>query len=67
MHIPALITCIAAVVLFLLNYQQKKRGRIIAFNVPSRTLYVLQYLLLGASEGAALDIMGMLSSMLAQK
>lgn len=67
MHIPALITGIAAVVFFLLSYQQKKRSRIIAFNVLSRTLYVLQYLLLGAFEGAALDIMGMLSSMLAQK
>jgi len=67
MHIPALITGIAAVVFFLLSYQQKKRGRIIAFNVLSRTLYVLQYLLLDAFEGAALDIMGMLSSMLAQK
>lgn len=67
MHIPALITGIAAVVFFLLSYQQKKRGRIIAFNILSRTLYVLQYLLLGAFEGAALDIMGMLSSMLAQK
>lgn len=67
MHIPALITGIAAVVFFLLSYQQKTRSRIIAFNVLSRTLYVLQYLLLHAFEGAALDILGMLSSLLAQR
>lgn len=67
MHIPALITGIAAVAFFLLSYQQKTRRRIIALNVLSRTLYVLQYLLLGAFEGAALDILGMLSSVLAQK
>lgn len=67
MHIPALITGVAAVVFFLLSYQQKERRRIIAFNVLSRTLYVLQYLLLGAFEGAALDVLGMLSSVLAQK
>ncbi|MBQ4086216.1 MAG: YgjV family protein [Clostridia bacterium] len=67
MHIPALITGVAAVVFFLLSYQQKTRRRIITFNVLSRTLYVLQYLLLHAFEGAALDILGMLSSLLAQR
>lgn len=56
-----------AVVLYLLGYLQKKRGRIIALNATSRTLYILQYMLLGALEGAVLDVAGLFSSILAQK
>ena len=58
---------ILAVALFLISYQQKKRQSIILFNSASRALYVLQYLLLGAFEGAVLDILGMLSAILAGK
>ena len=50
-----------SVVLFLLSYQQKKRKNIILFNVVSRALYIVQYLLLGAFEGAVLDILGAIS------
>ena len=56
-----------AVVLFLWSYQQKKRKNIILFNVVSRALYITQYLLLGAFEGAVLDILGAISSVVAAK
>lgn len=58
---------LAAVILYLLGYQQKKRNRIILFNATSRILYILQYILLSAFEGAALDVAGIISSFLAQK
>ena len=57
----------AAVALFLLSYQQKKRKNIILLNVLSRVLYITQYLLLGAFEGAVLDILGAVSSVIAAK
>jgi hypothetical protein len=53
------------VAFFLLSYQQKKRSNIILFNIISRCLYILQYLLLGAFSGAVLDILGALSSVIA--
>ena len=56
---------ILAVALFLLSYQQKTRMRIILFNTASRVLYILQYILLGAYEGAVLDILGAVSSIVA--
>lgn len=58
---------LVAVVFYLLGYLQKDRKRIILLNVTSRLLYVFQYVLLGAFEGAVLDIAGTLSSLLAQK
>ena len=56
-----------AVALFLLSYQMKKRRGIIITNVVSRVLYILQYLLLGAFSGAALDILGTVSSVVAER
>ena len=56
-----------AVATFLLSYQQKKRKNIIIWNAASRILYIIQYLMLGAFEGAALDILGTISSVAAQK
>lgn len=56
-----------AVVTFLLSYQQKKRRAIIITNAVSRLLYIVQYILLGAYSGAVLDILGMLSSVLAER
>ena len=64
--IPQVIGLLA-VATFLLSYQQKKRSNIILFNVISRCLYILQYLLLGAFAGAVLDILGALSSVIAGK
>lgn len=58
---------ILAVTLYFLGYLQKKRRSIILINASSRLLYIIQYLLLGAFEGAVLDIAGIISSVLAQK
>ena len=58
---------IIAVAIYLLGYLQKTRKRIIIFNATSRALYIIQYLLLSAFEGAVLDIAGIISSVLAQK
>lgn len=64
--IPQIIGLLA-VATFLLSYQLKTRSNIIACNVTSRCLYILQYLLLGAYAGAVLDILGAISSVLAGK
>lgn len=56
-----------AVVLFVSSYQLKSRKSIIICNVVSRFLYILQYLLLGAISGAVLDILGTISSVIAEK
>ena len=56
-----------AITLYLLGYLQKKRKNIILFNVTSRILYIIQYILLGAFAGAALDIAGAISSILAER
>ena len=63
----AQIIGLLAVATFLLSYQQKKRKNIILWNVTSRVLYIIQYLVLGAYEGAVLDILGTVSSVAAQK
>ena len=64
--IPQIIGLLA-VGLFLLSYQMKKRKNIIITNVISRALYILQYLLLGAFSGALLDVLGMISSVVAER
>lgn len=56
-----------AVASFLFSYLQKQRRHIILCNVASRVLYIIQYLLLGAYSGAALDVMGACSSVLAER
>ena len=61
------IVGLLAVALFLMSYQMKRRGGIIAMNLSSRILYVLQYLLLGAISGAVLDILGSAASLIAGK
>lgn len=66
MIIIAQIIGLLAVITFLLSYQQKKRQNIILCNVISRVLYIIQYILLGAFEGAVLDILGAVSSIFAQ-
>ncbi len=63
----ASIIGISAVIMFVLSYQLKSRRGIIIFNAGSRVLYVVQYLFLGAFEGAALDIVALLVSLLAQR
>ncbi len=58
---------IVAVVIFLLSYQQKTRKGIVTCNIISRVLYIVQYILLFAFEGAVLDVAGTVASFLAQK
>ena len=67
MQTAALVTGLCAVFFCLLCYQFRKRKAIIACNVISRVLYVLQYVLLGALEGAAMDLSAIPASMLAAR
>lgn len=67
MNILAQIIGISAVVFYLLSYQCKRRRNIIVVNIISRILYVVQYVLLGAFVGAALDFSGMIASFAAEK
>lgn len=66
MTIIANLVGVCAVILFVLSYQMKHKRGIVLCNVISRALYVAQYLLLFAFEGAVLDIVGILASLLAQ-
>ncbi len=66
MIIAAQIIGIAAVASFLLSFQFKSRKNMLAVNILSRALYILQYLMLGAFEGAVLDSLGMISSVIAK-
>ncbi len=59
------IVGILAVVFYLLSYQLKKRRSIVLVNSFSSALYVIQYLLLGAIEGAAMDIISTISAVTA--
>lgn len=65
MYILAQITGVLAVASYLLSYQFKKRKHIILVNASSSCLYVLQYILLGAFTGAALDILSAINTFVA--
>lgn len=67
MKLVANIIGVAAVLLFVFSYQLKTRRGILLFNAASRIFYVLQYILLGAFEGAVLDIVALLVTVVAQK
>ena len=67
MKTAALIVGLGAVLLFLLSYQFPNRKAIIVCNVASRVLYVLQYLLLFAFEGAVMDLSAIPSSAFAAR
>ena len=64
MNIPATAVGLLAVALFVFSYQLKERRGIIAANAASRVLYVVQYILLGAYEGALLDTAAFFVSLL---
>ena len=55
-----------AVATFLWCFQLRSRKNIILVNLISRMLYILQYVLLGAFEGATLDFMGFITSFFTQ-
>lgn len=56
---------IAAVALYLLSYQLKKRRQIVWVTCVSNALYVTQYILLGAFSGAVMDFLSTVSSFFA--
>lgn len=55
-----------AVITFLLSFQFKTRKNILFVNITSRLLYILQYIFLGAFEGAVLDSLGLIFSFFAR-
>lgn len=67
MNTAAFVVGILGVALIVLSYLQKKRKYIIFFGIVARALFILQYILLGAFEGAILDCAGIVASMLAQR
>ena len=62
MYFLSTIFGLMAVGMFVLSYQMKSRRNIILLNVGSRVLYVAQYILLGALEGALLDVVALFVS-----
>lgn len=64
-YIPHIIG-ILGVLAFVISYQQRTGKGIIACTVTARTLFVIQYILLGAYEGAAQNGVGALSAILAE-
>ena len=67
MLIVSQIIGIAAVALYLLSYQLKKRKQIVWVTCISNALYVLQYILLGAFSGAVMDMLSTVASFFAAK
>ena len=58
---------VLAVAMFVFGYQLKTRKMLIFFNAGSRILYVLQYILLGAWDGAVMDSVAFLVSIVAER
>ena len=67
MQTLATIIGILAVALYISSYQFKNRKTIVAVYSISNALYVLQYILLGAYTGMAMDTISFVSSILARK
>lgn len=67
MLIVAQILGFAAVGLYFLSYQLKKRKHIVCTSFFSNVFYVSQYLLLGAFSGAIMDLLAAVASFLAIK
>ena len=67
MKIIANIIGVVAVALFMSSYQLKTQKRILIWNSIARVLFVIQYLMLFAYEGAVLDIVSIFSLIVAQK
>ena len=63
--IASQIIGVAAVCLYLLSYQLKKRKQIVWTTCISNGLYVLQYVLLGAFSGAVMDLLSTVASFFA--
>ena len=64
MPVLANVLGLCAVACFVISYQMKARRSIIVLGAISRILYVLQYVLLGAFDGALLDMVAFVISLL---
>ena len=67
MDIAALIAGLGAVALYLLCFQLKSAKSILACKLVSSLLYVIQYLLLFAFVGAAMDLAALITTGIAYK
>lgn len=67
MEIAAQILGVLAVAAMLLSFQQQRRRGILLLGGASRVLCVLQYVLLGAYSGAVLDVVGAVTTAIAEK
>ena len=67
MQTASLIAGLSAVALYLLCFQLKSAKKIIACKLASSVLYVLQYILLSAFVGAAMDTSAVITSAFAYK
>lgn len=56
-----------AAAIYVASYQCKKRKWILFLGALSRVLFILQYILLGAFSGAALDLIAILAALVAGK
>lgn len=66
-YIAAQIVGFVAVGTFLLSYQLKQRKHIVFVNAVSSVLYVVQYALLGAFDGAVIDTISAVSTLAATR
>ncbi len=67
LEIIANIIGVLAAVVFVLSYQMKRRFWIVLLGAVAKSMFVAQYLLLGAFEGAVLDVIGALAAIVAQR
>lgn len=67
MKIAATIIGVIGVALYISSYQFKKRKTIVAVYSVANIMYVIQYLMLGAYTGVAMDFLALASSLVARK
>lgn len=67
LEILATIVGAVAAVIFVASYQCKRRKWILTLGALSRTLFILQYVLLGAFSGAVLDLIAIFAALVAGK
>ncbi len=65
LEIIATVVGAVAAAIFIASYQLKTRKWILFFGALARVLFILQYVLLGAFSGAALDLIAILAAFLA--
>lgn len=66
MEIAAHIVGVFAVLAFVISYQQKTRKGIIISSIIARGLFIVQYVFLGAFEGAVMNFVGIFCAILAE-